>query len=197
MKTCTKCGAEKELNQFLEDRRIKDGKGKVCIACLAAAKGYTQFELEDMIFTGRYNNTSVYYDHREREISDSKEYIRSHPESSKISSAKYHKENPQVHRESSSRRRARLAGAKINDFTEDMWEWLKEKYESRCAYCGNRFDRLDKDHVIPLSGGGNHTLSNIVPSCRPCNLHKNARTPEEAGISFALYVNVDYDTGRK
>lgn len=29
------------------------------------------------------------------------------------------------------------------------------------------------DHVIPLSKGGHHTASNVVPACGPCNSVKS------------------------
>lgn len=38
---------------------------------------------------------------------------------------------------------------------------------------------LTLDHVIPLSRGGSHTLNNLKPTHRACNVRKSARTPEE------------------
>ena len=194
MKTCKQCGIEKQSNQFLQDRRIKDGLCKLCIACMAEAKGYTQDQYQYLMLTGHLRGFPGYYaNHTEERLAYTKEWHKLHPESVKQITAKYHKENPEVHREASSRRRARLAGAEINDFVEEDWEWLKEAYNYCCAYCGKTSDNLDKDHVIPLSKGGDHTISNIVPSCHSCNLHKSARTPTEADMRFALYVNIEYD----
>ena len=31
------------------------------------------------------------------------------------------------------------------------------------------------DHLTPLSKGGSHTVSNIVPACRPCNSRKGVK----------------------
>ncbi|CAO0836155.1 Bacteriophage protein OS=Streptomyces microflavus OX=1919 GN=Smic_81110 PE=4 SV=1 [Streptomyces microflavus] len=36
-----------------------------------------------------------------------------------------------------------------------------------CAFCGGPYD--DIEHLVPLSKGGEHSLDNIVPSCRDCN----------------------------
>ena len=33
------------------------------------------------------------------------------------------------------------------------------------------------DHIMPLSKGGRHTISNLVVSCPTCNLQKNAKDP--------------------
>jgi 5-methylcytosine-specific restriction endonuclease McrA len=54
----------------------------------------------------------------------------------------------------------------------------------RCAYCGERrkTEELDLDHVIPRSRGGPHEWTNVVTSCRPCNLRKADSLPDEAGM---------------
>ena len=55
--------------------------------------------------------------------------------------------------------------------------------EHRCQYCGDRADSID--HVLPRSRGGPHTWENVAAACRPCNLSKRDRTPEEAGMRLA------------
>ena len=53
----------------------------------------------------------------------------------------------------------------------------------RCQYCGQRADSID--HVLPRSRGGPHTWENVAAACRPCNLTKRDRTPDEAGMRLA------------
>ena len=53
----------------------------------------------------------------------------------------------------------------------------------RCQYCGGLADSID--HVIPRSRGGPHAWDNVAAACRPCNLHKRDRTPDEAGMRLA------------
>jgi len=55
--------------------------------------------------------------------------------------------------------------------------------DHRCQYCGDRADSID--HVMPRSRGGQHTWENVAAACRPCNLVKRDRTPEEAGMRLA------------
>jgi len=55
--------------------------------------------------------------------------------------------------------------------------------ESRCQYCGSHADSID--HVVPRSKGGPHEWDNVVAACRPCNLRKRDRSPEEAGMRLA------------
>lgn len=49
-----------------------------------------------------------------------------------------------------------------------------------CHWCKQTFapDECHADHVIPLSRGGPHDLSNLVIACATCNFRKNARMPE-------------------
>jgi hypothetical protein len=48
-----------------------------------------------------------------------------------------------------------------------------------CHYCGTRGERLECDHVIPVSRGGTDDIWNLVTACRPCNRSKGAKTIEE------------------
>lgn len=50
----------------------------------------------------------------------------------------------------------------------------------RCQYCGSPADSID--HVLPRSRGGTHVWENVAAACRPCNLSKRDRTPDEAGM---------------
>ena len=52
--------------------------------------------------------------------------------------------------------------------------------DHRCQYCGGFADSID--HVVPRSRGGQHTWENVAAACRPCNLRKRDRTPNEAGM---------------
>jgi 5-methylcytosine-specific restriction endonuclease McrA len=55
--------------------------------------------------------------------------------------------------------------------------------DHRCQYCGGHADSID--HVLPRSRGGGHTWDNVAAACRPCNLRKRDRTPDEAGMRLA------------
>lgn len=50
----------------------------------------------------------------------------------------------------------------------------------QCQYCGDHADSID--HVLPRSRGGQHVWENVAAACRPCNLRKRDRTPDEAGM---------------
>jgi hypothetical protein len=58
-----------------------------------------------------------------------------------------------------------------------------------CAYCGGVFDwkKLQAEHILPESRGGQYTWMGLVSACSFCNGRKRARTPEEAGMPL-LYL---------
>ena len=55
----------------------------------------------------------------------------------------------------------------------------------RCQYCGEHADSID--HVLPRSRGGLHVWENVVAACRPCNLRKRDRTPDDAGMNLVRH----------
>ena len=85
----------------------------------------------------------------------------------------YIRAHPEIALFAQERRRARKLNAPRNDFTRAQWRTIKTAYQNRCVYCGETFERLTMDHVIPLSRGGSHTMSNIVPACKSCNCQKS------------------------
>jgi len=73
----------------------------------------------------------------------------------------------------------------INTLTAQEWLDILEKHNYRCVYCGIEFDCENlptKEHVIPISWGGNNTKENVVPACKSCNCKK---------YNMRGYVNVD------
>ena len=58
---------------------------------------------------------------------------------------------------------------------------LYNDQNGKCKYCGVKLNAADTqiDHVIPLSRGGKHDLSNIALVCKDCNYLKGPRTDLE------------------
>lgn len=69
--------------------------------------------------------------------------------------------------------------------------FLFARDEYRCQYChrprsdlrGREF--LTRDHVVPLSRGGDNSWQNVVTACSPCNNRKGSRLPEEVGFRLS------------
>lgn len=75
------------------------------------------------------------------------------------------------------KRRAQKYGNEATPLTRKEWEFIKATYDYRCVYCGKKPKQLTQDHLTPLSKGGRHVLTNIVPACRSCNSRKGDRAP--------------------
>lgn len=54
----------------------------------------------------------------------------------------------------------------------EVREYLLEKFNRQCAYCGATETRLEIDHVQARSHGGSNRVSNLVLACHPCNQAK-------------------------
>jgi len=51
-----------------------------------------------------------------------------------------------------------------------------------CQYCGHRTRILTVDHVMPRRLGGQHTWTNVVAACPPCNRRKGGKLPENLNM---------------
>jgi 5-methylcytosine-specific restriction endonuclease McrA len=56
-----------------------------------------------------------------------------------------------------------------------------------CAYCGTRHQNskhLSREHIQPVSRGGDNTWMNVVTACHPCNHRKGAKTLKESNMEL-------------
>lgn len=87
----------------------------------------------------------------------------------------YQRENPDVVRRSSQRRRAR----KRNVIIGPPWERAEVFLAGYgiCQLCGLELnpERWHEDHIVPLALGGPHSRTNVQPACPPCNQSKGDR----------------------
>jgi len=90
--------------------------------------------------------------------------------------------NPEVRFISRKAGKARKAGATLVDLTVQQWASLKELYDFECAYCGASVAVLTMDHIQALARGGQHTVTNVVPACLPCNQRKHDGPPPEGFV---------------
>jgi 5-methylcytosine-specific restriction enzyme A len=62
----------------------------------------------------------------------------------------------------------RLAWQRIKSIRKQQ---LLERDEYKCNYCGS-YNRIEIDHIKPISKGGTNDLDNLQFLCKPCNLKK-------------------------
>ena len=129
---------------------------------------------------GQLARTKKWREENKEHISEyDKKKRREHPEEIAERAAAYYPgyyaRTKQEHIERAMLRRALQLNAPVADFTNADWEFMKYIFHYSCAYCGKRLPKnLTRDHVQPLSRGGSHTIANIVPACKRCNLKKHA-----------------------
>ena len=74
-----------------------------------------------------------------------------------------------------------------------------------CLYCARPFPtrELTRDHITPLSKGGQDVWNNVATACRRCNNHKGGMTPEQAKMQLIAvpftptYAEYIYLKGRR
>jgi len=64
----------------------------------------------------------------------------------------------------------------------EIREYLLEKWDRKCAYCGESDIPLQIEHIIPRSRGGSDRVSNLAIACKSFNQKKGNRTAEEFGF---------------
>ena len=61
----------------------------------------------------------------------------------------------------------------------ELREYLLEKWERKCAYCGRVGVPLEIEHIVVRSRGGSNRAGNLTLSCRPCNETKGRMEARE------------------
>ncbi|MEO1503139.1 MAG: HNH endonuclease [Pseudomonadota bacterium] len=76
--------------------------------------------------------------------------------------------------------------AKLNDKMRKVpWDWAERREAViqrdgyRCAYCEKQCYSPHVDHIVPVSRGGTHDLSNLTVACPACNLSKGDKLLSE------------------
>lgn len=67
----------------------------------------------------------------------------------------------------------RPRGGRREPIPESVRREVWRRDEGRCVDCGSR-ERLEYDHIVPVSKGGSNTVRNIELRCEPCNRRKAA-----------------------
>ena len=57
--------------------------------------------------------------------------------------------------------------------------YLLEKHNRKCFYCGKTVSKFEVEHMLPKSRGGSNRINNLTLSCHNCNQKKDTLTAEE------------------
>lgn len=122
--------------------------------------------------------------HKEVIVKKQKEYRRVNKNEYSKYKKNYYK-TPMGVAVSTNARHKRRSITKNGDVTNNQLLDLK-KNATICYWCNVSLKKVKThiDHYIPLSKGGEHTLSNLVVSCKECNATKQAKDPLEFANSI-------------
>ncbi len=57
----------------------------------------------------------------------------------------------------------------------ELREYMVEKWNRQCAYCGKKDVPLQIEHIVVCTNGGTRSVTNLTLACEPCNLKKGTR----------------------
>lgn len=170
-KTCNRCGHTKPVAEFRGHKRTDgDGHYNQCRECERAYHRSAQPLRRE--WRRLYDKT-----HRDRIYAKQKEWRQRNRERHIASRRRYWRSEKGrlYNRVRAQMRRIRKSeGAPV---TVEQVQALMAQ-QKRCYYCRRLFTSRRKptlDHVIPLSKGGSHDISNLVLACRTCNAKKYNR----------------------
>lgn len=203
MKKCSKCLQEKELYDFPKDKSRPDGKYIYCKSCVSnKSKERYYFDLDHSRELKREQakkhrerniaNSKEWYEANKEKVKERvKKYRTKNKEWYKDYQKKWVKENPdkvldkqrrwtktekgkQIISQRNHNRKALIRGAKGKHSSKE-WIAMKKKHDYTCLHCGKREPeiKLTRDHVVPISKGGNNDILNIQPLCKSCNSKKH------------------------
>lgn len=180
---------------YLAYSSLKQRATRSSVASLRVALGVFSLFLEPRETCSSISNYDILaYMHKKRDPLKKKAYRQSVPEKTSQYNRTYRLKNPDkiknirycynhsdryydLNSEAKKRYRARKNKSLINDLTSSLWHEIKIHFKNRCYYCKSRSAHLTQDHIIPLSRGGSHTITNIIPACRKCNSSKGISSP--------------------
>lgn len=143
--------------------------GRACVVCLEW-KPLEKFARHATCAHGRRSICTTcagrlaYERDPEARIATVRRYQRNHPEKTR-----------ELKRAGNRRRHKRkIPGPGVS---AKQWREIRAAYGEQCAYCGEAATTMD--HVVPLSRGGEHSPTNVVPACSDCNFKKHCKTPDE------------------
>lgn len=207
-KKCSTCKEEKDLSLFTKYKKSIDGVHNQCRACRKKYNIKNKDKISKKNKEWRENNpekkklldkkyqeknrdklkeyNKIYYiENIEKFKIYNKEYCSAHKEEA-IERVRRYRETPKGKSSKKNYEHKRRTEKRKGDVSTNQLLELIEK-SSECYWCKESLsDKVTHiDHLVPLSRGGLHTISNLRVTCSKCNLKKGNKTPEE----YLDYIN--------
>ena len=200
MKVCSSCKIEKPLVDFHIKSASKDGRASKCKCCKAQmdkeyrikndsilkekSKQYREINKDVMLEKRKEKYYNMSEEDKIKRAEKKALYSKQAPEHVKQRKKEYDKQyfssdaGKLATLRSVHKRRAQKISSEDGSITSKSLDALKEAQNFECIYCRTALDfsktrNVLLDHVIPLSKGGTHSITNVVWSCATCNLKKS------------------------
>jgi 5-methylcytosine-specific restriction endonuclease McrA len=170
-KICTKCGVEyPATTEFFEP--WKGGRYGVYSVCRVCRKGYNKEQSLKYYKLNRDKLIKNMKEYASKNIERRIEYYNKNKERISEKRRQYYKTDigNQVRKKNKVKRKSAFKNLPIN-YTLDEWNNCLQYFNNCCSYCGS-FGKLEQDHFVALSKGGEYTKNNIVSACKNCNSSK-------------------------
>jgi 5-methylcytosine-specific restriction endonuclease McrA len=173
LRTCTKCDAEKSIEEFHLNPQYKDGRHPWCKACrkAKAAEHYTRNkERRDR------ENKERNFANRDAKNAKQAEYREANREDIRAKGRAYQKDNRAQYAANTARYKADKTQATPAWLTEDQKLFMNVTYAMANVMTEMTGIKHDVDHIHPLRGRGFHGLHvpwNLQVLTKPENLSKS------------------------
>jgi len=138
----------------------------------------------------KINKRSKIYrkNNKQKAAAQNKKWRNNNKDKESIRSKKYYRKNKnKINTYLKNRKKLKIAGGK--GITSIEWANKILEYDGKCAYCSVVLEKnilnvynpngISEDHIIAISNGGKHEISNLVPCCRKCNDEKSNKKGKE------------------
>jgi 5-methylcytosine-specific restriction endonuclease McrA len=167
VKKCGRCQQEKPLDQFGKDKHSRDGLTKHCKDCKREFhKSYRENNREKWLADKKAS--------RSRNIKKDLAYKRKYYAEHKQEAADYQREYAKRNPAKVEKIKAVYRSRRLKDCYTVLDREIQRIKGSPCFACGS-VERIEVDHVVPLSRGGRHSIGNLMPLCRSCNASKGGK----------------------
>lgn len=161
MKTCTKCEQSKDEAEFYLDPRTRKpmARCKVCQGSATLADRARRLSTS----AGRTRESTLIHENRKRKKTAG--VLKKHSTAGYVSAWR-------ARHTVEANRQARIY-AQLHRNKWFRWAWLQilEHYGHKCMACGSTVGVV-RDHVLPVSIGGDNHPMNLQPLCQGCNITK-------------------------
>jgi len=188
MKTCTKCGLNKSVDEFGKKRDGLRGECKDCrhlyyVANSESHRAKSKKRYQENIEAAREYRRIYHEKNKEHLAQYHLEWRTTNKESVAAQQARWAKNNPLKANERKRRREARKRD-QLGNMPKNGYQVILDLFGSCCLACGTS-ENIAIDHIVPLAKGGLHDISNLQPLCQSCNSKKGVQTIDYRKVDFA------------